>query len=223
MRQIEKSILHGRPNVVGVIHTAGGFLAAGVPSLDAVEVRVDALPDPPSLRQVAELPVAAIVTVRRFDEGGIRAMSEEERFARYFALLPSASAIDLEMRSAESMQDVIGAVRREGKTLILSCHDFEATPPLARLQEMCARMRGMGADIVKVATRTEKPSEVATLLALLENSSGPLAVMGMGALGRASRLLFAKAGSALNYGWLDQPQVPGQWSAKQFIELLALT
>jgi len=27
----------------------------------------------------------------------------------------------------------------------------------------------------------------------------------------------------LNYGWLDKPQVSGQWSAKEFLELLART
>jgi 3-dehydroquinate dehydratase-1 len=84
-------------------------------------------------------------------------------------------------------------------------------------------MRGLGADIVKIAVKTETVAEVSRLLALLEDASGPLAVMGMGALGRASRLLFAKAGSVLNYGWLDKPQVPGQWSAKEFIDLLART
>ncbi len=41
-----------------------------------------------------------------------------------------------------------------------------------------------------------------------------LAVMGMGPLGRVSRLALATAGSVLNYGYLGSgPQVPGQWSA----------
>ena len=43
--------------------------------------------------------------------------------------------------------------------------------------------------------------------------SQPLSVMGMGPLGKASRLLFARAGSLLNYGYLGEPQVSGQWSA----------
>lgn len=220
---MEKSIHLDRANVVGVIRTEGGFREAGISGLDAVEVRVDALSDPPSPRQVADLPVAAIVTVRRVDEGGIKTMSEADRLARYFEFLPSASAIDLEMRSAEGMRELVEAVRREGKLLILSFHDFQTTPPLSDLRDMCARMRELGADIAKIATRTETLAEVSRLLALLEQSSSPLAVMGMGALGGASRLLFAKAGSALNYGWLDRPQVPGQWSAKEFVELLART
>jgi 3-dehydroquinate dehydratase-1 len=167
--------------------------------------------------------VAAIVTVRCAEEGGLRSMSDDDRRESYLALLPGAAAIDLELRSAESMSDLREAVLRNAKTLILSFHDFQRTPSLADLENACAEMRDLGANILKIATKTESISEVSRLLTLLERSSSPLAVMGMGAFGRASRLLFAKAGSVLNYGWLDKPQVPGQWSAKEFLEFLART
>jgi 3-dehydroquinate dehydratase-1 len=222
-RQMEKSIDAARPNVIGVIHTVDGFLQAGIPGLDAVEVRVDALSVPPRARQIAELPVATIVTVRCADEGGLQSISDEDRYERYLALLPEAAAIDLELRSAESMADLREAVLQNAKTLILSFHDFQRTPPLADLEDTCAKMRDLGANILKIATKTESISEVSRLLTLLERSSTPLAIMGMGTLGRASRLLFAKAGSVLNYGWLDKPQVSGQWSAKEFLEFLART
>jgi 3-dehydroquinate dehydratase-1 len=44
--------------------------------------------------------------------------------------------------------------------------------------------------------------------------------MGMGALGKVSRLLFARAGSVLNYGYLDQPNASGQWEATLLKERL---
>ena len=220
---MEKSIDPGRPNLVGVIHTADGFWQAGIPGLDAVEIRVDALSVPPEARQIAELPVTAIVTVRCAEEGGLQSISDDDRRQSYLALLPTAAATDLELRSAESMSDLREAVLRNAKTLILSFHDFQRTPSLADLENACAKMRDLGANILKIATKTESISEVSRLLTLLEHSSTPLAVMGMGALGRASRLLFAKAGSVLNYGWLDKPQVPGQWSAKEFLEFRART
>jgi 3-dehydroquinate dehydratase-1 len=220
---MEKSIDPARPNVVGVVHSADGFLQAGIPGLDAVEVRVDSFSIPPGARQIAEVPVPTIVTVRCPEEGGLQSMNDNERRRHYLALLPSAAGIDLELRSAESMADLREAVLRSAKTLILSFHDFQGTPSLADLEDACAKMQDLGANILKVATKTETISEVSRLLTLLEHSSAPLAIMGMGALGRASRLLFAKAGSALNYGWLDKPQVIGQWSAKEFVELLART
>jgi len=36
----------------------------------------------------------------------------------------------------------------------------------------------------------------------------------MGGLGPVSRLTLGRAGSVLNYGYLDQLQVPGQWPAE---------
>ncbi|HEY5814340.1 MAG TPA: type I 3-dehydroquinate dehydratase [Terrimicrobiaceae bacterium] len=218
---MEKTIQFQRPNLVGVIHTPEGFEVASAPWLDVVEIRVDALANPPSPAQISNLPVPAIITVRHQDEGGAQAMTEEQRLARYLSLLPPAAAVDLEIRSATAMGDLITTVQRNRKTLILSFHDFDSTPPLSELGEICETARGLGADIVKIAAKTETAGEVARLLMLLEEYRGPLAVMGMGTLGRASRMLFAKAGSALNYGWLDKPQVAGQWSATEFAELLA--
>ena len=218
---MEKRLHPECSNVVGVVHTADGFAEAAKIALDAVEVRVDLLSHCPSLREVAALPVPTILTVRRLDEGGVKPVTEEEQLALYRSLVPATAAADIEVRATKRLLSVLETVRNEKKALIISFHDFESTPSLAKLRAVSARARGEGADIVKIAAKTETPAEVARLLVLLQEAPGPLAVMGMGALGRASRLLFAKAGSALNYGWLDRPQVPGQWSAKEFRELLA--
>jgi 3-dehydroquinate dehydratase-1 len=79
----------------------------------------------------------------------------------------------------------------------------------------------MRADIVKVAARVETPAELARLMTLFDLAQGaPLSVMGMGPLGKVSRLLCARLGSCLNYGYLDQPQVPGQWEATRLKERL---
>jgi len=208
-----------RANVIGTIHTPGGFAAARKSRLDGVEVRVDTLPKVPSLARLESVPLPVLLTVRRPDEGGSRPWSDAERLAHYLALLPGAAALDLEMRSARKLARVIEG--RGRRPLVLSFHDFEGTPSLAKLRAVEARARDAGADVVKIATRTETAAEVARLLTLLDERRGPLAVMGMGKLGRASRLLFARAGSVLNYGWLDRPQVPGQWSAADFQDLLA--
>ena len=56
---------------------------------------------------------------------------------------------------------------------------------------------------------------------LLRQSSGPMAVMGMGPLGPVSRLLYAQHGSCLIYGFMgDAPTAPGQWSAELFRQSL---
>lgn len=221
MRQKQRRIPLGRANIVGVIHTPAGFAAAGRSAVDVAEVRADTLPQPPSLDQISALPLPAILTVRRQDEGGARPISDTERLALYLELLPAAAAVDIEGRSLRSLETLVSAARRAHKTVIVSFHDFQATPSLSRLRTWERRAREGGADIVKIATHTEQPADVARLLTLLHETDSPLSVMGMGKLGRASRLLFARAGSVLNYGWLAEPQVPGQWSAPDLRDLLA--
>ncbi len=221
MRQKQRGIPLNKANIVGVIHTSAGFAAAAKSPLDAVEVRADMLPQPPSRDQMSSLSLPAILTVRRFDEGGAIPLSDSERLALYLELLPAAAAVDIEGRSLRAFGELIAAAHKAKKTVIVSFHDFETTPPLPRLRAWTAKAREGGANVVKIAAKTEKPADVARLLTLQDESRAPLAVMGMGALGRASRLLFARAGSVLNYGWLAEPQVPGQWSAADLRDLLA--
>jgi 3-dehydroquinate dehydratase len=79
-----------------------------------------------------------------------------------------------------------------------------------------------------VACVASEPRELAILLDFLtrettkQRSSQPLlSVMAMGAFGKISRLLFAKTGSVLNYGFLDQSNASGQWPAKLLKKRLA--
>ncbi len=204
--------------IVGTIHTPGGFRDRAARRVDFVEVRMDVLRRPPDPEALLALPAPVLLTVRRGDEGGGWKRTEAEREALYLKYLPVAAAVDIELRSARSLRRVSEAAGSANKLVILSSHHFDSTPSLRELTRI---VRAAGhADIVKIATRTERPADVARLLELLEATERPLAVMGMGTLGRASRLLFAKAGSILNYGWLHRPQVPGQWNAGELADLL---
>ena len=88
-------------------------------------------------------------------------------------------------------------------------------------RDVIRRAKDAGATLVKIATRTTTPKDVSRLLDLWNGCTLPLAIMGMGPLGMSSRLLFANCGSALNYGWLHSPNVPGQWSAAELRTLIS--
>ncbi len=81
--------------------------------------------------------------------------------------------------------------------------------------------------IVKIACTVNTIDELSAWtdrLALLVKSNCPFSFMGMGNYGMATRITAASAGSTLNYGYLHQPSVPGQWPAeslKQSLSLLA--
>lgn len=223
MNKRKRSISLKLPSVVGTIHTPGGFPSAAQGGIDLAEVRLDLLSRRPSVGRISSLPVPAILTLRREDEGGQCALPDAARSAVYadYLNLDAVVAIDIEARSLRAMRRLVTQAREQCCLVIASSHDFSRTPSLEALRRTASAARDAGADIVKVATRTEKPSDVARLLEFLGGFDFPLAVMGMGPLGRASRLLFARSGSLLNYGWLHKPLVEGQWSAPEFSALLA--
>lgn len=212
-----------RPNVVGTIHSSGGFAEARrmrKSGLDAVEVRADLLKPRPRPEDLLALPFPIILTVRHPAEGGGAGLPEARRRALYLDLLSAAAAVDLELRSVRTMRSVLDQARRSGKSVILSFHDFAGTPTAARLRAVVERARDAGADVVKIATTTKSAAEAARLIGVMDLlPGGPLALMGMGSWGRALRVLLMQQGSALNYGWLHRPQVPGQWNARRLCEL----
>lgn len=165
-------------------------------------------------RAIPKLAVPLILTVRHPMEGGANSLSLAQRKELIRQFIPLANYLDVELRSVGALKQEMEMARAEGLQIIISDHHFKATPSLAKLKERRRKAQQAGADIFKIATRTNSLSDLATLTTLLTRQGNPrLSVMGMGPYGKISRLLFARAGSALNYGYLDQPQVPGQWEA----------
>jgi len=213
--------------VVGTIPGPGALaIARKLPfgAVDFFELRVDHFAsDPrPLLRAVPDLPAPLIVTVRHAAEGGASALSFDKRRKLFAPFLPHAEFIDIELRSIPNFTDTIAEARARGSKLIVSVHFFKSTPSLPRLELLLRRARRGGADVFKVATLTSELSDVLTLARLLlRHRSVPMSVMGMGEFGKLSRLLLARAGSILNYGYLDAVQIPGQWPAPVLKERLA--
>lgn len=168
--------------------------------------------------------VPRIVTVRHRSEGGAEiGLSAGKRQALYRDFLPTAGLVDIELRQAGGMREVIREARSAGVGVVLSLHDFRKTPAIAKLREAARRAEDAGADIFKAAAMTRDSRELAMLLEFLadEKKRLPLAVMGMGAFGKVSRLALAQAGSCLNYGYLGSANASGQWPVATLKALIA--
>jgi 3-dehydroquinate dehydratase-1 len=216
--QIATSLSH--PAVVGTVHSTPCLKAAMKvrrEECDWIELRADNFfPNLDPLRKWAGmLPAPRILTVRHASEGG-EAMTARERRTVYGELMETARLVDIELRWAGAMAEVIRQAGSAGVGLILSHHDFQKTPSRGNLRELARRARDAGADVFKVATMTQTARDLATLIEFLEDEKGkmPLAAMGMGLFGKISRLALAQAGSCLNYGYLGRPNASGQWPAK---------
>jgi len=190
--------------------------------VDLVEVRLDTLRRRLSLldRALPGAPVRWLLTARHPAEGGAPGTAAGERRALLERYWFCASALDVELRSAAALRDLLERARVNGVRRIVSHHDFAGTPPLGALRKVVRQAAAAGADIVKIATHLRDPQDLCTLLRLQASTAVPLATMGMGPLGKVSRLVLAAAGSRLNYGYLDRPQVAGQWPAVELAQRL---
>ena len=199
--------------VVGIVDSPAALRVAerlGRGEVDSLEWRADFLGT-----GFVKSKIPWVVTARHPAEGGQNALSAPARREALLELLPAAALVDIEIRSLGVMEKVLSEARKAGVGIIASFHDFQKTPPASRLQDLVKKASDAGADVLKIATYTTSPGDVARLLDLLEKTPLPLAVMGMGPLGMASRVMLAAADSVLNYGWLHHPNVTGQWSARE--------
>jgi 3-dehydroquinate dehydratase-1 len=222
---LNRKALSAASRVVAAVHTPAGLRSAqrlGSQVFGYLELRLDALATEPELKEerILRIQPRVLLTARHPAEGGCGALSLLQRRALLEEFLPVAGAVDVELRSVRAMSGLLEEASRRKVQKVISFHDFRGTPSLARLREVFRRSHHAGADIVKIATHLNGARDLAVLLQLQASARTPLATMGMGPLGKVSRLVLATAGSRLNYGYLDQPQVPGQWPAPELVRRL---
>jgi 3-dehydroquinate dehydratase-1 len=129
--------------------------------------------------------------------------------------------VDIELGSLEILSEVASLAKELKKTLVISFHDFQATPSLDALNDFMARAKAQGADIAKVATTVRAIRDVQVLASLtIAHAARGLVVLGMGPEGLKTRLLLPALGSLMTFAYIDQPSAPGQLSVAQTVALL---
>lgn len=216
------------PATVGTIHSPAALrealtLPLGV--VDFFEVRVDHFVQDlaPIRRAIPKLKAPLLFTVRHPAEGGAGKLGYAMRAALYREFMPAAALIDIELRSARALRPILDEAKEAGVGRIISWHQFQSTPSVEKLRARWLAARAFSPDIIKFATRTRTAGHLATLLEFFSRApkKPALSLMGMREFGQISRLALATAGSRLNYGYLGECQVPGQWPAPVLSERLA--
>ncbi len=167
----------------------------------------------------------SLVTVRTPDEGGANRLSLNDRIATYRQFFLSSDLVDTEITSLETPEfsDFISEAHSQSTLVLASYHNFQEWPGRSLLEGKIDRAYELGADIPKLAVVVESMTQLFDLVQLVEKyrSEGKLiSAMGMGTLGKLSRLTLARAGSCLNYGYLQTENAPGQWSAAELRKLI---
>ena len=191
---------------------------------DVIELRLDTLNlSPVTIRASLEgnrTPI--LMTARHPAEGGQGSADAAGRMALIEPLLDLAAIIDIELRSAIEMKPLIDKAHARSVQIIGSFHDFQATPADEILRGAISFAQPVGLDGVKLATFINTPADLTRLITLTsEPQRLRLSCMGMGPWGRVSRLVLAKCGSLLNYGYIGESNALGQWPAARLKEMLA--
>ena len=148
------------------------------------------------------------------------------------AIEAGAEYIDTELEYPDDLQlQLRNRARSAGTKLIVSWHNFSATPPLKQLLEVYHNCAEKGADVVKIvttanslidATRTMRLYRSVARLPRKRIQRPPLAAFAMGSAGKFTRYLSLKLGSPLSYTYPDgaNATAPGQYSESQLAALL---
>jgi 3-dehydroquinate dehydratase I len=168
-------------------------------------------------KKLSQLRAPLVITARHPAEGGANELSLKQRVELLLHFVPYARYIDVELRSAKSLGSVLQLAKRLKLRRIISFHDFSSTPSSRSLRAKAREAESCGADIFKIATRTDTPGQLARLFDFVGSKHAAVAVsaMGIGKLGAVSRIVLSRRGSILNYASLRPGQIEGQLSIEQ--------
>ena len=234
MIRLGKKRLGNGPTIAAVVADRLGkadLTRAERTGADLVELRLDTLKKRDSgtliktlseFRRTSNLPL--LLTIRSKKEGGRYVVKDDERLRLFTELTPYVDGVDIELSSKKILKDVVKIARRSKKTVVVSFHDFKATPGASALAATVKKAREAGGQIVKVAAYAKGPEELRRLNSLLiaeEKAEKGMIVIAMGGGGKMSRVFFPLIGSLITYGSVTSSTAPGQMSVKEIKKELA--
>lgn len=155
--------------------------------------------------------IPLLLTIRSTKEGGKGRLTDSERLSLFIELIPLFDAIDIELSSKRILKKVISEAKGKRKPVIVSFHNFKATPGREKLLKIIKEARRAGADAVKIAAKVKSKDELKRLAGILIDNKD-LIVIAMGSGGSASRVFFPMLGSLITYAGISGANAPGQLS-----------
>lgn len=134
--------------------------------------------------------------------------------------LAHAALVDFEWNPRYPWRDIALQTHKLGVGLIISHHDYQATPNEAKLLQIARAAYAKKADLVKIATKILSEADSRALLSLNARFAGKklMTVMGMGPMGALTRLAGPLFGACLEYGYIGTPTASGQLPFRELQE-----
>ncbi|MFQ3320642.1 MAG: 3-dehydroquinate dehydratase-1 [Natronomonas sp.] len=184
---------------------------------DCVEFRMDLADEPLDALADYDGDLPLLVTNRAEWEGG-EATDEGRTEALETAVAHDAvGAVDIELAAIESGESgtLVDAAQRHDAAVVVSTHDFEATPSEGELRSLLMRAAGAG-DVAKLAVTADTRDDTLALLSAtheLTQRGQRVATMAMGEAGSHTRAIAPVYGSKIGYAPVDPAKAtaPGQY------------
>ncbi len=206
---------------------------------DILEIRLDLLgirdrdTAAETIRKIkSETGLPVIITNRSYIEGGKWDGKEAERIGLIKDLLTlrdGPDAVDIELSIDEDERDkAVESAKNNGKTVIISSHDFSKTPSFTEMKATLEDAFIAGADIAKLAVMPQSMKNIMDLLRVTLDFGGAgraICTIAMGDLGKHTRVIAPFYGSVLTYASVENTILtpPGQLPVdklKKIMELL---
>jgi len=184
--------------------------------LALIEIRADLIDKPLEciVRYTADVKTAVglpmIGTVRENDR------TRGKRLEIFSALMPLIDCVDVELGAIDAAS-ITECARSQGRTILVSDHNFEKTPETADLKAIVDRAIAQGAQIVKVVTTAKTEEDAWRLLVFAKQCRVPIVAFAMGTAGSFSRIKAGEYGSLFTYGYIGKAVAPGQLSAEELL------
>ncbi|QRN84375.1 type I 3-dehydroquinate dehydratase [Chloroflexota bacterium] len=175
---------------------------------------------------IGDIPL--IYTIRTAAEGGQIQISGPNYadLLNFIASLGDVDIIDVELfKEGLKVDQLVQDLHAHETYVIMSNHDFYATPNKDEIISRLRKMQELGADLPKIAVMPNSSADVLTLLSATEEmatkyADRPLVTMSMGGLGSISRLSGEIFGSSMTFGSAGKSSAPGQISVSELKQSL---
>ncbi|MCI4626378.1 MAG: type I 3-dehydroquinate dehydratase [Candidatus Magnetoovum sp. WYHC-5] len=191
-----------------------------VNNVHIIELRIDMFKNMTSIHNTfttakSKYGLPIIATFRAPYEGGLRIVSEEERFYTITNIIDICDAVDIEINAPIAKQ-TIDITHEYKKTSIASFHNFNSTPDIKELEHTFSKGKALGAQIIKIAVMPNNSADLRTITAFtINHCNDDIVTIAMGKLGRASRILLHQIGSLFTFAAIDTVSAPGQMSVDE--------
>ncbi|MGQ9788363.1 MAG: type I 3-dehydroquinate dehydratase [Candidatus Hadarchaeaceae archaeon] len=188
---------------------------------DLFELRMDGLEDSEGWQKILRDDLPFILTHRPKREGGSFSGTEKQRLGIILeAIENQVACVDIEFSTPKNLRDkVVVAARKEGVSVLMSWHDFSATPEIRVLNKLAREMVKAGGDLIKTVTTARDPTDSIKVMDFLVNVqdeiSSPVVAFAMGEAGRITRIASLILGSPFTYASVNKPTAPGQFDVAE--------